>query len=733
MSAPPDHQIIGDILAGQHEALAALFDRHGPGLFEFIYLIVGSRDEAADLLAQVFERVPDAAKGLGFEESVRGWLYALAREMSFNFLRWQEDLDGLPPSNEPGPVGPAGDIWRAARRMPALYRAALALEELQGLSPTEKARALGIPRTDLPRLVEDARRSFESQYDLDALREGRPLAADLDPLQLSGLRRRTGSARSLFGFLPAIILPASLAEPVRDRIMGIRPAISPAEGETAILPLEEATPMAIRRFGTPPLEPQQFDALPFERAPLRRPLLPEGCSVPVILFALIIALLITAVAAAAAFALTRDRTAPTISQIDPPDNANLTQTHVIISASYQDDRAVDVGTVRLVVDGQDVTSQAIISDASLSYATDLTPGQHTLSLVVADTSGNLTSRTWTFTVQGPPATPTPTPTPTVAPTATATLAPTPTATWTPSAAPAINTFTADKTQITPGTSVLLSWSVANADVVFLNQEKVAVTGSKTVTPSSTMTYHLIVSGPGGSTEKAITVTVQQLPDLVVADITVNASGQIVYTIRNAGTGDVNRMFLVQVYVDGALVDSNYRVPSLPSGQAVSLPASNYTAVGSHTVLVRVNAPHDVQESNYDNDELTKTIIGPTPTPPPTATPTPTRAATMTPTPSPVVSSVSIAVTPITYSGACPAILNLTAALTTTGATSVTFKWERSTGYIGPAQTVDFTSGGSQTVSDQWVAPPAGAGWERIHIITPNDQTSDLANFTNHCH
>src|SRR5512143_2457174 len=390
MAGPSDHELISEIQTGRREALGVLFDRYSPQLYEFIYLIIGDRDQAARLLEEVFLRIPTAIAGLAEHELVPGWLYGLAREASLTYLRQKDWLDALPPSDEPTVSGLPGDIWRAARAMPAFHRAVLVVEELHGLSPTEKARTLNVSRTDIPRLVEEARRSFNQQFDVQARQQGRPLSTQVDPERIWGIHRRLGTDGSLFGYLPTVVLPESLAIALRTRILSAVGVEPPDENPIIITQDTETTEQVV-----------------IEEVPVLPPptsILPEGCSVPVIATALLIALVITSVAACVGFFFVRDSTPPIITKIDPPDKANVPPianaalTHVIVSASYTDDRAVDVKSVLLVIDGRNVTDQALISDASLTYPTDLDPGTHTLLLQLRDTSGNKASRAWQFTI-----------------------------------------------------------------------------------------------------------------------------------------------------------------------------------------------------------------------------------------------------------------------------------------------------------------------------------------------
>jgi len=126
--------------------------------------------------------------------------------------------------------------------------------------------------------------------------------------------------------------------------------------------------------------------------------------------------------------------------------------------------------------------------------------------------------------------------------------------------------------------------------------------------------------------------VPALPDLLVTDISLSPNSEVIYVIRNNGNGNATAPFLIRVLVDGVVVDSNRKVSSLGADQEASLFVPNYRLVGTHAVTVSVNTDKSVQESNYDNDGLTRTLTGPTPTPSPIPSPTPSPTSSPSPTP-----------------------------------------------------------------------------------------------------
>ncbi len=644
MGSKSDHELIAEIKTGKRDALGELFDRHSPTLYDFVYRLIGDRDQSARLLEEVFARVPASAADVDDHVPVRGWLYSLARELALSFLQQKVWLESLPSSDEPSVSGLVGDVWRAARAMPAFHRAVLVVEELHGLSPTEKARALGVLRTDLPRLFEEARRSFDNQFDIQARQHGRPVSSQVDPERIWGVHRRIGTDGSLFGYLPALVLPDSLADMIRSKVMRSAPLseaalaaaameIPPAEETGLQMPSEEAAEEVPPALPLPMPEQAEF--------------LGGGCSLRLVGLALIVAVAITALAIGVGYWLTRDSTDPTISRVEPAENAVIPvnpvpgsmTTRVNVSATYKDNRAIDPKSARLVLDGRDVTSQTSVNDSSISYGVDLEAGQHVVLAEVRDTSGNRASRAWQFTVGSPSSEPTGTPTSTSTPvptTAPPTVTRTPVLTSTPTfvSLPLINDFSATRTTITRGTPVLLTWNVSGADQVFLNQDKVAPIDNRLVTPTATTSYHLIANNAGGTVEKEIQITIQELPDLVVADISLTPANGVMYIVRNIGPVAVTRSFLIQVTANNVAVESDRPVSALPSGQEARLLVPNFTLLGSQNVTVRVNLLQEVTESDYSNNELTRLLNGPTVTPTATNTPTPTATPTTPPTNTP---------------------------------------------------------------------------------------------------
>ena len=79
----------------------------------------------------------------------------------------------------------------------------------------------------------------------------------------------------------------------------------------------------------------------------------------------------------------------------------------------------------------------------------------------------------------------------------------------PETAPApMATITANPSTITPGGSSVLTWKTTDAtNVSIVGLGQVASSGTQTVQPTQTTSYHLIAQGDGGNADATATVTV----------------------------------------------------------------------------------------------------------------------------------------------------------------------------------------------------------------------------------
>lgn len=95
----------------------------------------------------------------------------------------------------------------------------------------------------------------------------------------------------------------------------------------------------------------------------------------------------------------RDGAVPTITDVQPSGTVPTSRRRLSISARYSDDGVgIDRASVRLMVDGRDLTRRADVSGGKIDYDLDApAAGSHSVKLQVADKLGNKAEREWSFT------------------------------------------------------------------------------------------------------------------------------------------------------------------------------------------------------------------------------------------------------------------------------------------------------------------------------------------------
>lgn len=96
----------------------------------------------------------------------------------------------------------------------------------------------------------------------------------------------------------------------------------------------------------------------------------------------------------------RDDRAPQVTQLLPANGARIDEHQRTAIQARLDDRGsgVDPRSVRLIVDGLDVTADARISEDGVAYREHLGRGMHRAELLVRDRAGNESRTAWSFRV-----------------------------------------------------------------------------------------------------------------------------------------------------------------------------------------------------------------------------------------------------------------------------------------------------------------------------------------------
>jgi RNA polymerase sigma factor (sigma-70 family) len=161
-----DDELLGRFLAGHRDesaeaAFAALVDRHGPMVLGVCRRVLGDRHEAEDAFQATFLVLARKAGAIARREQLANWLHGVASRTALDArarsdrrrAREQRAFAMSAAGAVPDDAAEHGELRAALdeelARLPASYRGAVVLCELDGLSRHAAARRLGIPEGTL--------------------------------------------------------------------------------------------------------------------------------------------------------------------------------------------------------------------------------------------------------------------------------------------------------------------------------------------------------------------------------------------------------------------------------------------------------------------------------------------------------------------------------------------------------------------------------------------------------
>lgn len=141
--------LIDAVRAGTPEALAALYREHGSALYRLAYRLTGTREDAEDVVHDVFVGLPEALAQYEERGKFTSWLKRVTARVALSRLRNRKrrrevslDLGDQGPSPSANPDTVALEL--AVSGLPDRLRAVVMLREVEGYSHREVAELLGI-------------------------------------------------------------------------------------------------------------------------------------------------------------------------------------------------------------------------------------------------------------------------------------------------------------------------------------------------------------------------------------------------------------------------------------------------------------------------------------------------------------------------------------------------------------------------------------------------------------
>ncbi|MGV8072997.1 MAG: RNA polymerase sigma factor [Syntrophobacteraceae bacterium] len=184
MDQESDYQVVASVLAGDADAYAVLVQRYQKPIYNLMYRMTGSREDALDLAQETFIKAYEALHRFRGSDRFFPWLYSIGLNHSRNFLRRNktrqtfdmEDRDPGSGLDYPGQEEDRQcarldyqDVYNALDQLPVDYREAVVLRYHEELSMEEIAAALSISlsgaKMRVHRGLGKLRKLLEKDYD----------------------------------------------------------------------------------------------------------------------------------------------------------------------------------------------------------------------------------------------------------------------------------------------------------------------------------------------------------------------------------------------------------------------------------------------------------------------------------------------------------------------------------------------------------------------------------------
>ncbi len=161
----PEAEVVRRAQGGDEAAFRQIVERHRSKVFSIIYGIVRNRNDAEDIAQQVFAKIYFSLKGFDFRSSLITWVYKIAVNECYDYLRKQKvrklvyesdlgeddarSIENSPMVVEKGPSASANVerrdfLMKLLEKVSEEERVLLIRKEVEGLTVEELARMTGL-------------------------------------------------------------------------------------------------------------------------------------------------------------------------------------------------------------------------------------------------------------------------------------------------------------------------------------------------------------------------------------------------------------------------------------------------------------------------------------------------------------------------------------------------------------------------------------------------------------
>jgi len=286
--------------------------------------------------------------------------------------------------------------------------------------------------------------------------------------------------------------------------------------------------------------------------------------------------------------------------------------------------------------------------------------------------------------------------------------------------PVIVEFNNNPSTINAGETSILFWAVTGATSVSIDQGigQVNVAGTRVVSPTTSTVYTISATNPSGTITRSTVTTVNAAPT-PPAPIPFAVTSVIANTYPSTFTGACPKTFTFYATITANGPGTvTYRWERSDGGYS-DVQSITFNEAGTKTTTLQWDLSGSA--SGWHRIHVL----------------TPYDAAsnpvyyTLNCAAGSLVTGIVVGVDQYPFTGPCPKTIHFWGIIATNGPGTVTYRWERSDGATAP-ETLTFTAAGSQVVTNLWTRGE-GTGWQRLHVLTPNDATSSQIDFAVTCY
>lgn len=156
ISAAQEAELLGRVVDGDHDAFTTIMRAHEDRVFSVCLRIMGNREQALDAVQETFLTTFRKASQFRGNSALGTWIYRIAVNTCYDQLRKQRRRMTAPMPDHVDPADHAAEdavdsagirpeIQRALTAIPADFRTAVILSDIEGMGLPEVAEILGIP------------------------------------------------------------------------------------------------------------------------------------------------------------------------------------------------------------------------------------------------------------------------------------------------------------------------------------------------------------------------------------------------------------------------------------------------------------------------------------------------------------------------------------------------------------------------------------------------------------